>query len=303
MTKKIRTTFILLGGLAIGQVIWWAYLLTTQQDRIAYISPEAAEKSERFKTMILFEGGFFIFFWAFCLFLIYRSYYEQLSLKATKDNFLGAITHEIKTPIANVQLCLETLQRPQIDEEKKQSYLQKALKALSQLNSLVENILTLTAVTNFNNKNSKLSLHQLTEQVLDKIEFDPQTCKVELLISEDHHVQANPMASELILKNIFENSFKYSQNKSAHIVVSSIKKRNFIQLEIKDHGIGLQPNEVEQVFVPFWRSDRAIQEAKPGTGIGLTLASELARKNNMTLTAASLGQNQGATFTITWRQA
>ncbi len=298
MSKRIRTTFIILGTLAIGQVIWWAYLLISQQNLIS--SPQMIEKSERFKMMILFEGAFFIFFWGLSLFWLYRSYMSHLQLKNTRDNFLGAISHELKTPIANVQLCLETLERPNIDDEKKRKYLAKAALALKQLNVLVENLLTLTTLENIKNQKTQIILSQFTQDLLNKMHLDAQKKSIIVNIPESHKIETNIMATELIIKNILENSFKYNNSQKPEIYISSFQTPKYTELSIKDNGVGLDANELKKVFEPFWRSQRAIEKAQAGTGVGLTLASELARKNKMQLKVHSSGHNQGATFTITW---
>ncbi len=298
MSKRIRATFIILGTLAIGQVIWWAYLLISQQNLIS--SPDMIEKSERFKMMILFEGAFFIFFWGFSLFWLYRSYFSHILLKNTRDNFLGAISHEIKTPIANVQLCIETLERPNIDDQKKQKYLSKATLALKQLNVLVENLLTLTTLENIKNTKSQIHLLQFTQDLLGKMDIDAQKKNVVLNIPESHKIEANLMAAELIVKSILENSFKYNMSQTPEIRITSQQTPKTTELSIQDNGIGLDPDELKKVFEPFWRSQRTIEKAQAGTGVGLTLASELARKNKMQLKVQSPGHNLGSTFTITW---
>lgn len=298
MSKRIRTTFIALGTLAMGQVIWWAYLLISQQNLIS--SPDMIEKSERFKMMILFEGAFFIFFWGFSLFWLYRSYFSHILLKNTRDNFLGAISHELKTPIANVQLCIETLERPNIDDQKKQKYLSKATLALKQLNVLVENLLTLTTLENIKNTKSQIHLLQFTQDLLNKMDIDAQKKNVVLDIPDSHKIEANLMAAELIVKSILENSFKYNISQKPEIRITSLQTPKTTELSIQDNGIGLDQDELKKVFEPFWRSQRTIEKAQAGTGVGLTLASELARKNKMQLKVQSPGHNLGSTFTITW---
>lgn len=302
MSKRIRTSFIILGSLAIGQVIWWAYLLMSQQDLISTTLPHFAEKSERFKAMILFEGAFFIFFWGLSLFWLYRSYLSHVSLKNTRDNFLGAISHELRTPIANVKLCLETIERPNIEEEKKNNYIKKSQIALDQLNVLVDNLLTLTTLEKVKNISQPINLKDLTESVIHKIDFDKSKNLIQVDVQKNLEVKSNPYAVELILKNILENSLKYSINNSANIQISTSKTEKEIQLLIEDKGIGMTSEEIKKVFEPFWRSPRVINEAKPGTGVGLTLAHELARKNKMSLTATSHGANQGTKFILSWSQ-
>jgi signal transduction histidine kinase len=72
---------------------------------------------------------------------------------------------------------------------------------------------------------------------------------------------------------------------------------------VQDHGIGMTKEEIEASLKPFWRSDRVIQEALPGTGMGLTLAHEIAHRSNMQIHFESKGVQQGVEAKIIWENS
>jgi signal transduction histidine kinase len=301
--KRTKITFSVLALLAIGQVLWWAYLLIEQQTIIATLNPAVEEKTSDFQRMILSESIFFIFFWGLSLWYTYKTYREQIQLKKAHGTFLGAISHELKTPIANIQLCLDTLARPNIDKSKQDVYIARANEALDTLHEQVENILTLTSLDRLKDERSSIKIKTLIEDQLQTYilnnKISNQNLKVE--IDDNLEVYASPLSSQLVVKNILDNAIKYSQKSTDKtILILGTKKDNKIILSISDKGIGMTENEIRDSMKPFWRSDRAIKDAFPGTGMGLTLAQEIAHKSNMNIEFESGGVNQGVRTHITW---
>jgi len=305
MNKRTKVVLFILGFLAIGQVLWWAHLLTDQQRLIAVLNPEFSEKSQHFSRMILSETIFFVFFWSVSLWYTYKNYKEQVSLKKAHGAFLGGISHELKTPIANIQLCIDTLNRPNIDAEKKSVYLGRAQTALNTLLEQVEDILTLTSLDSIQTPAEKISIKDLiTDQTkihLHNHNISSQNLFVD--VSDDLIVNAPLLSSQLVVKSILDNAIKYSQkSKNKNIAIKGYRTGSQVVLAIKDHGMGMTKEEIEASMKPFWRSDRALEEALPGTGMGLTLAKEIAHKSQIQIRFDSEGINQGVEAKIIWEQ-
>jgi two-component system phosphate regulon sensor histidine kinase PhoR len=306
LNNKTKIAFFILGFLAIGQVLWWAHLLTDQQLLIATLNPAFHEKSKHFSRMIVSETIFFIFFWSLSLWYTYKSYKEQLSLRKAHGSFLGGISHELKTPIANIQLCLETLARPGIDAEKKETYIQRAQSALDTLHEQVEDILTFTSLDTIKITNEKIKIKDLIEQEIKNMVHHGkvQTENIEIDISEKMFVQSPYLSSQLVVKNILDNAVKYSSKSgNKNIRIHGFKDSGKTVLTIQDNGIGMTKEEIEDSMKPFWRSERAIQEALPGTGMGLTLAQEIAHRSHMQIHFESEGINQGVKAKIVWENS
>lgn len=289
-----------------GQVVWWAYLLIEQQNIIAGLNPAFLDKTTKFQRMILFESTFFLFFWSLSLWYTYKTYKEQIQLKRAHSAFLGAISHELKTPIANIRLCLDTLERPNIDKSKQEIYIARANEALDTLHRQVEDILMLTSVDSLNHEKSQIKLKSLIEDQLQTYihnnKISKQNLKIE--ISDDLEVYTSALSSQLVVKNVLDNAIKYSQKaQDKTIKIEGSKKENKVVLSISDKGIGMTESEIEASIKPFWRSERVIKDAFPGTGMGLTLAQEIAHKSNIQIQFESDGENQGVRTHITWENA
>lgn len=286
-----------------GQVFWWAYLLIDQQGLIAQLSPAFQEKTIQFKRMILFESAFFIFFWGLSLWYTYKTYKEQIQLKRAHTAFLGAISHELKTPIANIRLCLDTLERPNIDKQKQETYLGRANEALDILYKQVEDILTLTSMDSLRLEKSTVELKGLVENVVQNFIHNSKITaeQIQIDIEKDLSVFTSPLSTQLILKNLLDNAIKYSQkSENKNIQIHGAKKDNKITLSVRDFGIGMTDTEIESSSKPFWRSERVIKEAFPGTGMGLTLVKEIAQRSNIQVRLESPGTSQGVEAQVIW---
>lgn len=284
-------------------MLWWTYLLIDQQNIIATLNPEFEQKTYHFQRMILFESAFFIFFWGMSLWYTYKTYREQIQLKRAHSAFLGAISHELKTPIANIRLCLDTLERPNIDKSKQDIYIARANEALNTLFEQVEDILMLTSLETLRQEKSQIKLKRLIDDQLHTYihnnKIDAQNLRIE--IADDLEVFASHISSQLVIKNILDNAIKYSQKaQDKTIQIHGAKKDNKVVLSISDKGIGMTESEIEASMKPFWRSDRVIKNAFPGTGMGLTLAQEIAHKSNIQIHFTSDGINQGVRTQIIW---
>lgn len=286
-----------------GQVVWWAYLLIDQQSLIGNLNPEFKDKTTHFQRMIVFEGAFFVFFWGLSLWYTYKTYKEQIQLKRAHSAFLGAISHELKTPIANIRLCLDTLERPNIDKSKQDVYIARANEALNTLYSQVEDILTLTSVDTLKQDKSQIKIKSLIEdQIYSYVQHNKISKQnVKINISDDIKVYSSQLSSQLVVKNILDNAIKYSQKADdKSIEIEAVRQDNKVVLSISDKGIGMTEAEIEASMKPFWRSDRVIKEAFPGTGMGLTLAHEIATRANINIEFKSSGINQGVKTNIIW---
>ncbi|MCB0348759.1 MAG: HAMP domain-containing histidine kinase, partial [Bdellovibrionales bacterium] len=207
--KSTRWAFLALAILASIQVLWWAYLVIHQQVLIAELTGtvEALGKAKNYRTMIVFEGAFFVFVWSLGVWYAYRSIKSQLTLQEERRSFLSAITHELKTPLSTIQLSLETISRPNITEEQAKNFITRSLSACKKLFYEIETILTY----NESEKVSAKEVFQLKDFLNDiKSELGPEVTIEEKNV--DALIFASYLESKAILKNIVDNAVKYSSN-------------------------------------------------------------------------------------------
>lgn len=308
MIKKAKYIYLALAILAITQLGWWAYLVISQQESLVNLQPSlnAAKELKDFKFMILAESLFAMLVWTIGVWLAYRAFDQQIQLREIQSNFISAVTHELKTPIANIQLCLDTLKRQELKEDQKTRYLNRAQESLNTLQEEVDRILFLNPKTALSITIEKLSLKTILEEIIQPLRSKYQS-DINLNFFgklEDLNVWAPQQESKLILNSILDNAIKYSivKQKARNPINIEIRfsksKKNGI-LEIIDHGMGLNKGEEHHVFDSFWRSEQSIEKAIPGTGIGLTIAKDLGKQYRIGVDLKA-NNYKGVTVQTTW---
>ena len=212
-----------------------------------------------------------------------------------------AITHELKTPISVARLNLETLQKYNLDEEKKQKIIRTTLDETSRLDFLTNNILVAAQLENSNFKAEKEEL-DLTALLKDCIrQFNnrfPERIFVED-IEYDTDIKGDSLLLQMLINNLLENATKYSPKESP---ISTILKRTKvgIELQIKDQGIGIEETEKAKIFNKFYRIGSEATRKTKGTGLGLYLCRKIARDHNGDITMTK-NEPQGSIFAVTFK--
>jgi two-component system sensor histidine kinase CiaH len=303
----LKIAFWFLTMLTLCQVLWWAYLLNYHHAMLIKLNPTllGLQDYASFKRMILFESSFFLLVWLACLYFSYRAYQKEMQLQRAHNSFFAAISHELKTPLAVIRLSLDTLARPTIDSDKKGIYIDRANIATDRLLKEVETILQFTSIASLQTATQNISLNHLVKECVNQIEALRTTnLEIDVDLKQDFMIKTSPFESKLVLKNILENAAKYStaNNKSGKIKITAEKMAKKVSLIIKDNGIGMTKDELRSAFEPFWRSERVIKDAKPGTGMGLSLAQQLSKKAGLQILLESDGLNRGTTTRLLWEK-
>lgn len=295
--KKTRLLFLALAILVGVQMLWWAYLVVDQQSQIASLTnmPEAFLKAKHYKTMIFSEAIFFLSVWTLLVYYTYRFLKKELSLQEDRRSFLSLITHELKTPLANIQLAIETMKRSDITKEQSIKYQDRALDASHKLTEQIDKILFFNELSNKNIKNT-FSVNAVIHKTINSIQTN---ALIEFEEKNDLYINACQEEVEAIIANILQNAIKYSSNaEQPKVFISTRVSRKQVIISIKDNGIGLSGEDLKNVFQAFWRSKMAKDLALPGSGMGLTLSQKLCIKNKGHLSMNSSGINKGSVVEI-----
>ncbi len=252
-------------------------------------------------AMIIGEGSVFILLLTLGFIQVKRALKKELESAKNQRNFLLSVTHELNSPIAGVQLNLETALNPIVDNEKRDQLLKNALNQNSRLNKLVENILTSTRLEenilqlNFQQTDISVLTKQIAEHFNTKSKF-VRTNKIQKGILTN----IDPVAFESILKNLIENGIKYSKLNSP-VEVELYSKNNVIEINISDKGTGINEENLDKVFHRFYREQNEETRTTKGTGLGLYIAKQLTELLNGELSVNSeIGA--GSTFTLKLRK-
>ncbi len=229
---------------------------------------------------------------------------RQKKVTEMRNDFINNMTHEFKTPISNISLACEVLNRPDITESPDR--LGKYIDIISQENrrmrSQVERILQV-AVRNREDLNidrQSTDIHELIKDAVDTICF--QDCREGAEINLDFKAEKSelfidPVHFTNIIHNLIDNAQKYAVKEPEILISTVIRDSSFI-IEFKDNGIGIAPDAQKHIFEKFYRVPTGNLHNVKGTGIGLYYVKTMIEAHGGTITVKSEA-GSGSRFIIT----
>ena len=232
---------------------------------------------------------------------VYRSVRRHFLLQQQQQNFMMAVTHELKTPISVARLNLETLQKHQLDTEKQKKLLRMTLEETERLNTLTNNILISAQLEGggYTTSKEELDLSDLFKDCIHNfIQRYPERKFVES-VANDMDVSGDPLLLQLLINNLLENAIKYSPKERAITCVLS-QHSGRIDLQIVDQGPGIPDSEKKNVFKKFYRLGDEATRKTQGTGLGLYLCKKIAEDHNAEISVKD-NPTGGSCFTVSFK--
>lgn len=321
--QKIRRTTViywLLLFYIIAALVWWFITLETQNGEIKKLRTQVAvlkeqqggkdtaqeireleEESQRNNAKYIGEGVAFLILTVIGAAFVYRSVRRQFRMQQQQQNFMMAVTHELKTPISVARLNLETLQKYSLEPEKQRKLIRNALDETARLNFLTNNILIASQLEGGRYESSKEEL-DLSDLLKDRIQdfrkrFPERTFKDD--IEPDAEIKGDPLLLQILINNLVENAIKYAP-KEAPVTALLKKYRSGIELQIRDEGPGIADTEKKKIFSRFYRIGNEATRTKQGTGLGLYLCSIIARDHNADISVTN-NEPRGSNFVVVFR--
>lgn len=218
----------------------------------------------------------------------------------TQKNFINYISHEFKTPLAAISGNLEVFAQKERTPKEYQETTTKVLKNVYEIEEILNTLMILSGLkTEMVQKNS-FRVDELIWDISDKMsnvnELAAARLRINLDIHQENNLTVNGNESEISIAvyNIIENAIKYSQKP---VTISLSMVQNQVQIKITDFGLGINENDLHHIQETFYRGSNV--DKVQGSGIGLSLASILFAKNNISFEIASV-ENQGTEVTITF---
>lgn len=258
------------------------------------------ESEKRNSVKYIAEGITFFLLIFFGAVYIWRLIKKQFFVQLQQQNFMMAVTHELKTPLAVARLNLETLQKHQLDPEKQKRVIDMTLQETLRLDTLINNILISSQFEGgaYRTVKEELDLSELTEEVFQQFHVRYPHRKVISEIEHDIDMNGDPLLMKLLISNLLENANKYSP-KEQPVELKLSKKNNKITLQVTDQGWGISDEEKEMVFEKFYRAGREETRTTKGTGLGLYICKKIAENHNGSITIKD-NEPQGSIFTVTF---
>jgi two-component system, OmpR family, sensor histidine kinase CiaH len=247
------------------------------------------------------EGGTFLAIIIVGAIFVFRAVRRQFRVNQQQQNFMMAITHELKTPIAVAKLNLETLQKHRLDEQKQNRLIDMTLQETNRLNTLTNNILISSQLEGggYTVVKEEFDLSMILEKLVLDVQQRFPDRKFYRQIPALQHFFGDPLLVQIMISNILDNAIKYSPRASQIDLVLS-KNKSLITIEVKDQGPGIPDNEKTKVFQRFYRiGEEAVRRTK-GTGLGLYLCKKIAEDQQGTIRITD-NFPSGSIFTIQFR--
>jgi signal transduction histidine kinase len=299
----------------IAAFIWWYVSLEKQNNEIAAIkfqSIQINDPSLKAKTyaiqdfqlrktkQFIGEGLTILVLFLLGAIYVYRSLKKQLRYADQQQNFMMAVTHELKTPIAISHLNIETLLKRDLDTSQQLKLLEATLKETKRLDSLSTNIL-LTAQLDMGQYEANKQLVNVSELLRQNIKsfqerYPSRICNT--MVEDAMEIQGEPLLIQLLINNLIDNANKYAPV-TEPIYIHLQSHQNMIQLIVKDQGPGIAAMDRNKVFEKFYRVGAETTRTTKGSGLGLYLCKRIAEFHNATIQLTT-NTPTGSIFTVTF---
>lgn len=282
-------------------VVFWIYWFIGKHREFRQLAekyrPELIGQEANWPVMV--EGLVMMVLILIGVYVIFVYWNRQSKLYLQQRNIISQVTHELKSPLASIQLHLETIRLRRPSEERLDSFVTTMLADTDRLHYLINNLL-MAARLEQRRKHTERRLTDLTHLVSEHVERErstlPQGGSISLEAAPGLTAVVDPEEMSMVVRNLFENAVLYSPQ-SPEIAVRLEKNGTWLQLSIQDQGRGLDRKELKKVFERFYRAQPPGDNVR-GTGLGLYIVESVIKGLGGTVSVASDGPGKGCTFTL-----
>jgi signal transduction histidine kinase len=227
--------------------------------------------------LLVLCGGFY---------LMYRLGAGQIELTRQQQDFVSAVSHELKTPLTSIRMYGEMLREGWASEEKKKIYYEYILEESERLSRLIANVLQLARMTrNKQQVDTKpLDVAAVMDDIRSRVASQTERAGFELNLrcepaAGQASIEVDPDGFAQIFINLVDNAIKFS-TRAGHKAIDigcQLRSDGRVQFSVRDYGPGVPGDQMKKVFRLFYRSENELTRETVGTGIGLALVNQLAR--------------------------
>lgn len=317
--RVFTTVYILLLCYIIAALVFWGFSLQKQsaliynQERLLLQSvvdssaqplwfathmQELEDKRNRRTSQYIGEGSTFLLIIFIGAAVVYTSIRRSIRLSRQQNNFMLAVTHELKSPIAAMKLNLQTLERHQLDDDKRNLLLSRCIKESDRLNDLCNNMLLASQIEGkqYVPAREEIDFAQLVaDSVKDYMVRYPRRLELNDF-EEGQLLTGDTLLLHMAVNNLLENAIKYTPADKP-VIVSITKSENRTILQVADSGPGIPENEKNKIFKKFYRVGNEETRKSKGTGLGLYLTEKIVLQHNGKILVRDNKPN-GAVFEI-----
>ncbi|HEX9799831.1 MAG TPA: HAMP domain-containing sensor histidine kinase [Thermoanaerobaculia bacterium] len=314
-SRLLRIAFLAILVFSAAQVVWWMIdqrrLVELETERLerAQVSAEelaavAGEHTHRLRQYA-WEGGFFLLVLAACVAVIARTLREESQLRRRQQNFIASVTHELKSPLASLQLAAETIALRRPEGEKLERLVTRMRGDVRRLEGMVGKILDTASLEagRLQLKKERLDLGRIADEIADEFADRARERGVEIVrtVPAALCVAADPAATRTIVRNLVDNALRATAAAGGGTITLAARAAGGeVELEVADTGVGFDPGEALRLFEKFYRPGDELRRTSRGTGLGLYVVRRFAELERGRVAAASEGPGRGARFVVAW---
>ncbi len=229
-------------------------------------------------------------------------------LENYRREFVGNVSHELKTPIFNIQGYLLTLLEGGLEDPNiNVKYLEKANKGVDRMISLIENLDEISKLESgaIEIKMEKLDIASVIKEVSASLEMSAKKNNISIVFVDEPNkpiwVKADAQGINQVLVNLIVNSLKYGVE-DGETLIKLFDMHDNILIEVADNGQGIAPEHLPRLFERFYRTDKGRARETGGTGLGLSIVKHIIEAHNQTINVRST-EGVGSTFSFTLKKA
>ncbi|MDZ7761216.1 MAG: HAMP domain-containing sensor histidine kinase [Desulfovermiculus sp.] len=308
--KQPRSFFIHVLIFVLAQMAWlivlglWIYWYVSNYMFISEVGEGLPSQlmTEGLNHLVLVGGIVLLIAVSTGMSMIFHRLSVQFKLTRLYDNFIANMTHELKSPLAAVQLSLETMKVYSLSREKQDEFITLMLKDTQRLNNLINAILQIPALEQKRIAHDfrVWTMGPLVQDLIQEIQeqFNLASEAIQLSgVEEECTCLVDRNALRIVMDNLVDNSIKYSQGQ-VQIKITCACQSRWFTLVYTDQGVGIAQQEQKKVFHKFYRSQDEHMPNVKGTGLGLYWAQEIIKYHQGTIRVDSQGKNFGTSFVI-----
>lgn len=237
--------------------------------------------------------------------VLLRVLHSEAKVIKEQDSFLALVSHQFKTPLASLQLSLETMAMRPLAADQQRTLIDRMLTDLSRMEAMVTQILESVRLERgrVDLRSEPLELGSAVTRVV--AQFEERAAKDHVTIRTDIerglHVLSDPLALDVVVRNLLDNALAaVAPVGGGNITVAARRRDGEIELSVKDSGVGFRPADGARLFQKFTRLHPGGGSSYYGTGLGLFIVRRLMQLAGGRVSAHSDGVGQGALFVLTW---
>jgi signal transduction histidine kinase len=221
-----------------------------------------------------------------------------------QDGFIDSVTHELKTPLASIKLCLQTLERDGIPADMRAKLQKMMYKDVDRLATFIDDVLQASRLSHGDEVGmavEDVGLSAFAERCAEVVGARHRLLAGAISVEIDPAmiVSTDAAALDIVLRNLLDNAVKYSSGVPRVAVFAALSKDGErVTIEVRDHGIGIARQNLKRIFHRFYRVPDEPVRARKGTGLGLFVVSALVRNLGGQVSAQSEGVGFGSTMRV-----